>query len=142
MPNRIQRQYDAYPYNTAYIVCPSRNHQFTPRKPSDKRLTVEDKLIPTELMRTSNGLVTSTKTMEKNAVMSVVMANERRRPSALSTRYAPSYVRASSYAVVRAKRKRRTSAPGHPPNVKMTMSHRLASRDFESPVDAVSNNFG
>ena len=53
------------------------------------------KLIPTELRRTKSGLSKSTKMTQKNAVKRVVAANDRRRPSTLSTMYAPSYVRPS-----------------------------------------------
>lgn len=59
------------PYKTAYIVVALR-------------------LIPTVLARTASGPCTSTNTTQKNAVTNVLHASDPRRPSGVSTRYAPS----------------------------------------------------
>lgn len=54
------------------------------------QLTVALRLIPTELTRIKNGLCANANSVQKTAVRRVVVASVWRRPSELSTMYAPS----------------------------------------------------
>lgn len=89
-------------------------------------VAVEHKLIPSELTRIKSGPLTWTNRKQQKAVRIVIPASDPFRPSELSTKYAPRI------------------APGHPPKVKMTTSHRLSCKDLgiPSPNDPVSRSFG
>ena len=112
------------------IVTTSQN-----RKP-----TVTLKLIPTVLALTAHVDSTSTNTTQKNAVMKVLPARDHLRPNLVSMSQAPSFIYLKSISPVqqvnsRKKRGRRTMAPGHPPIVKITTSHKLCSRVFVGGTD-------
>lgn len=68
-----------------------------------------------------------TNTVQKNAVMKVLPANDHLRPSEDSIKYAPN------------------NAPGQPPMVNITTSHKLCSKVLgvdTPPFEPVSNSFG
>ena len=133
-------------------TCPLISHtsstqsvnQHAPRK--TRIATHRDRGARTDAHRTDADpkriLSTSTKAMQKNAVKRAVPAKERRRPNRPCTPQAMS-VRQSNVLSERKRRRRRTSATGHPPS-KDVRVHKLPSSDIvvESLLDPVFNSFG
>lgn len=80
-------------------------------------IVVTLRLIPTVLALTAHVDSTSTNTTQKNAVMKVLPARDHLRPNLVSMSHAP------------------RMAPGHPPIVKITTSHKLCSSVFVGGTD-------
>ncbi len=112
-----------YPYSTAHIVVALR-------------------LIPTVLALTAHDDSTITNTTQKIAVTNVLPANDQRRPRRDSIIYAPN---CSGHLVMKAmnskKKKKLTIAPGQPPIVNITTSHKLSSSDFSVSPDDPPTSF-
>src|SRR6267154_6015178 len=120
--------------------------------------TDELKLIPTVVAVTATGSLTSTKPRQSNAVKNVLPTRDNFLPSpGLSINHAPNFIiiinhrqkgenfRSSAKKNKTGYKRVRTTAPGHPPMVKMTTSQRVLSSEAISATlitRRVSSSFG